>query len=81
MYFTQRLATGFFGGEGFVLQRLVGDGLVLLKGGGATIVRELQAGEVLRVCISPASIWPERVCRSQPAPSLRSRTRCTTTSK
>jgi uncharacterized protein (AIM24 family) len=49
MYFTRRLTTGFFGGEGFVLQRLLGDGLVLLKGGGATIVKKLEAAETLRV--------------------------------
>lgn len=42
--------------QGFILQRLVGDGLVLLKGGGATIVRQLQPGEVLRVLILSLSL-------------------------
>ena len=34
MYFTKSLKSGFFGGEGFVLQKLQGSGLVLLKAGG-----------------------------------------------
>jgi len=49
MFFTKRLSIGFFGGEGFILQKLIGNGLVLLKGGGATIVKTLAAGEQIRV--------------------------------
>lgn len=47
--FTRRLKAGFFGGEGFILQRLVGDGLVFVHAGGAVIERDLAAGETLRV--------------------------------
>lgn len=49
MEFTKRLTAGFFGGEGFVLQKLSGQGDVLVKAGGALIERELEEGEVLRV--------------------------------
>eukprot|EP00977_Amphora_coffeiformis_P028059 scaffold34685_cov183-Amphora_coffeaeformis.AAC.39 len=49
MEFTKSLTAGFFGGQGFVLQRLRGDGDVLIKGGGTVVERELAEGEVLRV--------------------------------
>ncbi len=47
--FTRKLSTGFFGGEGFILQRLVGDGMAFVHAGGTIIERNLQAGERLRV--------------------------------
>jgi len=47
--FTKRLGAGFFGGEGFVLQRLVGDGMAFMHAGGTIIKRELKPGESLRV--------------------------------
>ena len=47
--FTKRLSAGFFGGEGFILQRLVGDGMAFVHAGGTIIERELAAGETLRV--------------------------------
>lgn len=47
--FTRRLGAGLFGGEGFILQRLSGDGLVFIHAGGMILERQLQAGEVLRV--------------------------------
>jgi len=47
--FTKRLGAGFFGGEGFILQRLTGDGLAFIHAGGHIIERELQQGETLRV--------------------------------
>ncbi len=47
--FTKRLGAGFFGGEGFILQRLTGDGLVFVHAGGTVIEKELAAGETLRV--------------------------------
>ncbi|MDG1499617.1 MAG: TIGR00266 family protein [Planctomycetota bacterium] len=47
--FTKRLGAGFFGGEGFILQRLRGDGLAFIHAGGHVIERELQQGETLRV--------------------------------
>jgi len=45
---TRRLGTGFFGGEGFILQRLRGDGMVFLHAGGTVVEKELH-GETLRV--------------------------------
>ncbi|MGA1308406.1 MAG: TIGR00266 family protein [Gemmatimonadaceae bacterium] len=47
--FTRRIGAGFFGGEGFILQRLRGDGLAFLSASGTLVERELAAGEVLRV--------------------------------
>ncbi len=46
--FTRRLGTGFFGGEGFILERLVGDGRAFMHAGG-TVVRRRLNGEVIRV--------------------------------
>lgn len=47
--FQRKLGVGFFGGEGFILQRLNGDGMAFIHVGGTVIRRELQPGEVLRV--------------------------------
>ena len=46
--FTRRIGAGFFGGEGFILQRLSGDGMVFIHAGGTVIEKELH-GETLRV--------------------------------
>ncbi len=46
--FQKRLGTGFFGGEGFILQRLRGDGKAFVHIGGTVIKKELH-GETLRV--------------------------------
>ena len=46
--FNKRLGAGFFGGEGFILQRLRGDGMAFVHAGGTIIERQLQ-GETLRV--------------------------------
>ncbi len=46
--FTRRLGTGFFGGEGFILQRLRGDGMAFAHAGGTVQRRDLN-GETLRV--------------------------------
>ncbi|KQT08737.1 TIGR00266 family protein [Ramlibacter sp. Leaf400] len=45
----QRLSTGFFGGEGFIMQKLDGDGLAFVHAGGTVVRRELQAGQTLLV--------------------------------
>jgi uncharacterized protein (AIM24 family) len=45
----QKLGTGFFGGEGFIMQRLDGDGLAFVHAGGTIVKRDLQAGQVLLV--------------------------------
>ena len=47
--FQQKLSVGFFGGEGFIMQKLEGDGLAFIHSGGTVIKRELAPGEVLRV--------------------------------
>lgn len=47
--FTKRIGAGLFGGEGFILQRLEGNGLAFVHAGGALIKKELAAGETLRV--------------------------------
>ena len=49
IYFQQKLSVGFFGGEGFVMQKLEGDGLAFVHAGGTVVRRELQAGETLLV--------------------------------
>ncbi|KAG7365172.1 TIGR00266 family protein [Nitzschia inconspicua] len=49
MEFTKKFSTGFFGGQGFILQRLSGEGDVLVKAGGTLVERELADGEILRV--------------------------------
>jgi uncharacterized protein (TIGR00266 family) len=46
--FTKRLGTGFFGGEGFILQRLTGDGMVFVHAGGTVIQKKLK-NDILRV--------------------------------
>jgi len=46
---TKKLGAGIFGGEGFILQRLEGDGLAFVHAGGTVIEKDLAAGETLRV--------------------------------
>ncbi|GGI76610.1 TIGR00266 family protein [Shewanella gelidii] len=48
MRFNRKLGTGFFGGEGFILQSLQGDGMAFVHAGGTLIKKELN-GETLRV--------------------------------
>ncbi|MDJ1088985.1 TIGR00266 family protein [Macrococcoides caseolyticum] len=45
----KRLGVGFFGGEGFIMQRLSGDGMAFIHAGGAIMKRDLQPGETLLV--------------------------------
>lgn len=47
--FKKKLGVGFFGGEGFIMQRLEGDGLAFVHAGGTIIKKELAPGETLRV--------------------------------
>jgi uncharacterized protein (TIGR00266 family) len=47
--FQKRLGTGVFGGEGFIMEKLEGDGLAFAHAGGYVIEKELQAGELLKV--------------------------------
>ena len=47
--FSRKLGRGLFGGEGFIMQKLEGDGMAFIHAGGTLARRELQAGEVLKV--------------------------------
>lgn len=47
--FQRNLGTGLFGGEGFILQKLEGDGLAFVHSGGTVVARDLGPGETLRV--------------------------------
>jgi uncharacterized protein (TIGR00266 family) len=47
--FQRKLGTGLFGGEGFIMQKLEGDGMSFVHSGGHVIERELLAGDILKV--------------------------------
>src|ERR1700712_2017274 len=47
--FQKRLGTGIFGGEGFIMEKLEGDGLAFAHAGGYIIEKELQPGGILKV--------------------------------
>lgn len=47
--FQRKLGTGLFGGEGFIMQKLEGDGMAFVHSGGYIIEKNLQAGEMLKV--------------------------------
>ncbi|WP_043932140.1 TIGR00266 family protein [Bacillus sp. EB01] len=47
--FQRKIGAGFFGGEGFIMQKLEGDGMAFVHAGGTIHKKELQSGEVLRV--------------------------------
>lgn len=47
--FTKKIGVGFFGGEGFILQKLEGDGLAFVHGGGTIVKKTLIPGQVLKV--------------------------------
>jgi uncharacterized protein (TIGR00266 family) len=49
IFFQKRLSVGFFGGEGFIMQKLDGDGLAFVHAGGTVLRRELQAGQTLLI--------------------------------
>ena len=49
IYFQRKIMTGLFGGEGFIMQKLEGTGMVFLHAGGTIVERILQPGEVLHV--------------------------------
>ena len=49
IYFQQKLSVGFFGGEGFIMQKLEGDGLAFVHAGGTVVKRELQPGQTLLI--------------------------------
>jgi len=47
--FQRKLGTGIFGGEGFIMEKLQGDGMAFVHAGGYVTERELAAGEVLKI--------------------------------
>lgn len=49
LHFQKKIMTGLFGGEGFIMQKLEGDGFAFVHVGGAVVERELRAGEELHV--------------------------------
>jgi uncharacterized protein (TIGR00266 family) len=49
IHFQKKLGTGLFGGEGFIMEKIQGDGFAFLHAGGYTIERLLQPGEILKI--------------------------------
>ncbi len=49
IHFQRKILTGLFGGEGFIMQKLEGDGWVFVHMGGVLVARDLAPGEVLHV--------------------------------
>jgi len=47
--FRRKLGTGLFGGEGFIMEKLEGDGMAFMHAGGHIVERQLQPGEILKV--------------------------------
>lgn len=47
--FNKKFGVGLFGGEGFIMQKLTGDGIALIHAGGTLVKRTLEAGESLRL--------------------------------
>lgn len=47
--FQKKLGTGLFGGEGFIMQKLEGDGMAFMHAGGSIVSRDLKAGELLKI--------------------------------
>lgn len=47
--FQKRLGTGLFGGEGFIMQKLEGDGYAFVHAGGHVMEKELMPGELLKI--------------------------------
>ena len=47
--FSKKLGTGLFGGEGFIMQKLEGDGMAFIHAGGTLAKKELAAGQILKV--------------------------------
>src|SRR5258705_7897040 len=47
--FQRKLGTGIFGGEGFIMEKIEGDGMAFMHAGGYVIEKELKTGEILKV--------------------------------
>lgn len=49
IHFQRKLGVGIFGGEGFIMEKVEGDGMAFLHAGGYIVERELRAGEILKI--------------------------------
>ncbi len=49
IHFQRRLGTGIFGGEGFIMEKLEGDGMAFMHAGGYVVEKDLAPGELIRV--------------------------------
>jgi len=49
IFFQRRILTGLFGGEGFIMQKLEGDGIVFVHAGGTVVERKLAPGDIVHV--------------------------------
>ncbi|MEQ1675435.1 MAG: AIM24 family protein, partial [Chitinophagaceae bacterium] len=49
IHFQKKLGVGIFGGEGFIMEKLEGDGYAFLHAGGFIVEKELKAGEILKI--------------------------------
>lgn len=49
IHFQRKLGTGIFGGEGFIMQKIEGDGMAFMHAGGYVVERDLLPGEILKV--------------------------------
>jgi uncharacterized protein (TIGR00266 family) len=49
IFFQRKIGVGFFGGEGFIMQKLEGDGLAFVHAGGTVVRRELKPGQTLLI--------------------------------
>jgi uncharacterized protein (TIGR00266 family) len=47
--FQRKLGTGLFGGEGFIMEKIEGDGMAFMHAGGHVVEKELNAGELLKI--------------------------------
>ena len=47
--FSKKIGRGLFGGEGFIMQKIEGDGLAFVHSGGTLAKKELKAGEIMRI--------------------------------
>ncbi|RMG27562.1 MAG: TIGR00266 family protein [Bacteroidetes bacterium] len=59
--FSKKLGRGLFGGEGFIMQKLEGDGLAFLHAGGTIFERQLESGEVLKIDTGCLVAFTQRV--------------------
>jgi len=61
MAIQKRIGAGFFGGEGFILQKLSGSGIAFIEACGDLVTIDLKPGEMYKVSTSNAVAWEESV--------------------